>query len=163
MSVNLSNRQLFAPYFCAKLLADVARYGLNPDDIILEVTESVALLDVDYAIERLKELSAAGFHIALDDFGTGYSSLSQLHEMPVNELKIDIAFVQRIHQPAGRGLIQAIIQIADALNLTCIAEGVEDEATAAALKQLGVHQLQGNLFAKPMPADEMDALLGGLL
>lgn len=162
MSINLSNRQLFAPYFSAKLLADVKRHGLNPEDIILEVTESVALLDVDYAIERLRELSSAGFHIALDDFGTGYSSLSQLHEMPVGELKIDIAFVQRIHHPAGRGLIQAIVNIANALNLISIAEGVEDEATAALLTQLGVHQLQGNLFAKPMPADEMDALLGGL-
>jgi diguanylate cyclase (GGDEF)-like protein len=161
MSVNLSTRQLFMPGLGAKLLDDVSRHGLAPGDFILEVTESVALREVDYAAERLKELADAGFHIALDDFGTGYSSLSQLHTMPVGELKIDIAFVQRIHEPAGREIIEAIVHIAHAHNLVTVAEGVEDEATAVALERIGVHQMQGYLFAKPMPAGEMDALLIG--
>jgi diguanylate cyclase (GGDEF)-like protein len=161
MSVNLSTRQLFMPGLGAKLLDDVTRHGLAPDDFILEVTESVALREVDYAAERLKALADAGFRIALDDFGTGYSSLSQLHDMPVDELKIDIAFVQRIHEPVGREIIEAIFHIAHAHNLVTVAEGVEDEATAAALEQIGVRQMQGYLFAQPMSASEMDALLDG--
>jgi diguanylate cyclase (GGDEF)-like protein len=158
MAVNISNRQLFMPYFTEKLIEDVQHHGLAPGDLILEVTESVALLDVEYAAERLKELSDAGFHIAVDDFGTGYSSLSQLHAMPVDELKIDIAFVRRIHEPTGRRLIQAIVHMAEALDLSCVAEGVEDEAAAAALEQIGVHRMQGYLFAKPMPATEVEVL-----
>jgi diguanylate cyclase (GGDEF)-like protein len=159
MAVNLSNRQLFMPYFAEKLVADVRKHGLTTSDIILEVTESVALLDVEYAAERLHELSAAGFRIAVDDFGTGYSSLSQLHAMPVHELKIDIAFVRRIHESTGRRLVQAIVHMAEALDLVSVAEGVEDEATAKALEEIGVQRMQGYLFARPMSAQDASALL----
>lgn len=161
MAVNLSSRQLFIPYFTEKLVEDVRKQGLTTSDIILEVTESVALLDVEYAAERLHELSAAGFRIAVDDFGTGYSSLSQLHAMPVHELKIDIAFVRRIHETTGRRLVQAIVQMAEALNLVSVAEGVEDEATASALEEIGVQRMQGYLFARPMSAQDVSALLDG--
>jgi len=90
----------------------------------------------------------------IDDFGTGYSSLSQLHDMPVNEVKIDISFVRRIHTTQGMRVIQAIVQMASAMHLECVAEGIEDSATADILTNLGVNTLQGFFFGKPMPMED---------
>ena len=159
LSVNISKRQLFHDGFTHRLLDDLERYGMSPDSIILEVTESLALLDVENAVERLPELKRAGFRLAIDDFGTGYSSLSQLHEMPVDELKIDISFVRRLDDPRGLSMVQAIISLAQTLGLRTIAEGVEDEASANKLRALGVDTLQGYHFAMPMPKDECEAWL----
>ena len=159
LSINISKRQLFLDSFTQKLLADLAQHQLTPDSIILEVTESLALLDVENAAERLTELKRAGFHLAIDDFGTGYSSLSQLHEMPVDELKIDISFVRRLSDPRGLSMVQAIISLATTLGLKTIAEGVEDEACAQKLRTLGVDYLQGDHFARPMPKDDFDRWL----
>jgi diguanylate cyclase (GGDEF)-like protein len=154
LSINISKRQLFAPDFTKALLDDVERHGLAPSTVVLEVTESVALMDVEFAEDRLRQLAAAGFTLSIDDFGTGYASLSQLHELPIGELKIDISFVRRIHMPEGLRMAQAIINLAQALRLRTVAEGVEDEATAAILCKLGVDVLQGYYFARPCPADE---------
>lgn len=159
LAVNLSKRQLFSRVFIEQMHAELARHGLTPQDIELEITESVALLDVAHASERLQELNRMGFHLALDDFGTGYSSLSQLHEMPVGTVKIDISFVRRIHEPAGEAMAVAIIQLSKALGMKTIAEGVEDAQTAEKLEALGVDYLQGFFFARPMPAHELDAWL----
>lgn len=156
LAVNLSKRQLFSRVFIEQVHAELARHGLTPQDIELEITESVALLDVAHASERLQELNRMGFHLALDDFGTGYSSLSQLHEMPVGTVKIDISFVRRIHEPAGEAMAVAIIQLSKALGMKTIAEGVEDAQTAEKLEALGVDYLQGFFFARPMPARELD-------
>ncbi len=161
LAVNISKRQLFSSHLAEQLVTELANSGLAPSDIVLEVTESVALLDVANASERLDDLHHLGFHIALDDFGTGYSALSQLHEMPVNELKIDISFVRRIHEPSGYSMTLAIIQLAKALGLETIAEGVEDEATAHKLRSMGVDYLQGYYFAKPMPRAEFETWLFG--
>jgi len=159
IAVNVSKRQLFKPYFTEQLLEDVSKHQLSPGNVILEVTESVALLDVEHAAERLQELKEAGFRIAIDDFGTGYSSLSQLHEMHVDELKIDISFVRRLNDPRGLSMTQAIINLARALNLKTVAEGVEDEEAAARLRELGVDFLQGYHFAKPMPREDFERWL----
>lgn len=153
-SVNVSKRQLFIPSFTEDALEEINRHGLEPSDVVWEVTESVALSDVEHAAEHLQELEAAGFRIAIDDFGTGYSSLSQLHEIHADELKIDISFVRRIHEPAGFSLVQAIVSIARALGLKTVAEGVEDAETAEVLRGLDVDYLQGYYFAKPMPRAE---------
>ncbi len=161
LAVNISKRQLFSSHLAEQLVTELANSGLAPADIVLEVTESVALLDVANASDRLDDLHHIGFHIALDDFGTGYSALSQLHEMPVDELKIDISFVRRIHEPAGQSMTLAIIQLAKALGLDTIAEGVEDEATASKLRTMGVDYLQGYHFAKPMPRAEFESWLFG--
>jgi len=160
-AINVSKRQLFSGQFAEQLVGELANSDFSPESVIIEVTESVALLDVANASERLNDLHHIGFHIAIDDFGTGYSALSQLHEMPVDELKIDISFVRRLNEPAGYSMVQAIIQLAKALGLKTIAEGVEDEATAALLRTLGVDYLQGYHFAKPMPGDEFATWLFG--
>ena len=159
VAINMSKRQLFIGALTERMLEDVAAYGLQPADIMLEVTESVALRDVEHASVRLEELRRAGFALAIDDFGTGYSSLSQLHEIPADELKIDISFVRRIRDPKGLSMVQSIIQIARTLGLQSVAEGVEDGATAEILRDLGVDVLQGYYFGKPMPRADFTAWL----
>jgi diguanylate cyclase (GGDEF)-like protein len=159
VAINVSKRQLFAGQFAEQWVAELSERGLSPKDVIIEVTESVALLDVAHASDHLEKLHQAGFHLAIDDFGTGYSALSQLHEMPVDELKIDISFIRRIHAPDGFSMVQAIVQLAKALRLQTIAEGVEDEATARLLQSIGTDYLQGYFFAKPMPRTECDTWL----
>ncbi len=154
VAINVSKRQLFTPYFTQRLNEEVTRQGINPQLIILEVTESIAMLDVEHAADRVKEIRQAGFQIALDDFGTGYSSLSQLHEMQVDELKIDISFVRRLNEPNGLSMTQAIINLAQALGLKTVAEGVETADASRKLREMGVNKLQGYFFGKPMPVNE---------
>ena len=159
LSVNLSKRQLFTSTIVQQLCDDIERSSIDPTRIMLEITESLALSDVAYAQERIHELDSIGFGISIDDFGVGYSSLSQLHEIPADELKLDIAFVSRIHQKTGLSLATAIVGIAKSLNLECVAEGVEDAKTAALLSALGVERLQGYHFARPMPIEDYMAWL----
>ena len=154
LSVNLSKRQLFSSTIVQQLLDDIAGANILPSRIMLEITESIALSDVEYARERILELDAKGFGISVDDFGVGYSSLSQLHEIPADELKLDISFVKRIHNKSGFGMATAIISIAKSLELECVAEGVEDAETAALLSTMGVEMLQGYHYAKPMPIND---------
>jgi diguanylate cyclase (GGDEF)-like protein len=161
LAVNVSKRQLFTRSFAEQLLREVRERGLSPASVVLEVTESVALADVEHGPERVQELKQAGFAIAIDDFGTGYSSLSQLHEIRADELKIDISFVRRIHRPGGQSLVQAIISLARSFGLKTVAEGVEDEATAERLRAMGVDCLQGYHFGKPMPIAEFEGWLAG--
>jgi diguanylate cyclase (GGDEF)-like protein/PAS domain S-box-containing protein len=157
LSLNISKRQLFAPDFLDTLLADAAKNKIPPAALTLEITESVALMDVEFAEERLRQLSVAGFTLSIDDFGTGYASLSQLHDLPVGELKIDISFVRRIDTPEGLRMVQAIVNLAKALHLRTVAEGVEDAATATTLHTLGVDILQGYYFGRPCNAAEFVA------
>ena len=154
LSINISKRQLFASDFIQMLMDDVERFGLDPRSLVLEVTESVALMDVEFAEARLRQLSQAGFTLAIDDFGTGYASLSQLHELPIGELKVDISFVRRVRSAEGLRMAQGIISLAQALRLRTVAEGVEDEATAEVLRGIGVDALQGYHFARPCPPSE---------
>jgi diguanylate cyclase (GGDEF)-like protein/PAS domain S-box-containing protein len=154
LSVNLSKRQLFSSIIVRQLCEDVANLHIDPSRITLEITESIALSDVAYARDRIIELDARGFAISIDDFGVGYSSLSQLHEIPADELKLDKSFVQRIHEKSGFIMASAIISIAHSLNLRCVAEGVEDERTAALLCSMGVEMLQGYYFSEAMVIDD---------
>lgn len=151
LSINLSKRQLFSSTIVQQFCNDIIRFNIKPEQIMLEITEGIALSEVDYARERIAELDGKGFGIAVDDFGVGYSSLSQLHEIPLDELKLDISFVRRIHEGKGLSMVTAIVSIAKSLNLECVAEGVEDEQTAKLLAEMGVEILQGYYFAKPMP------------
>jgi diguanylate cyclase (GGDEF)-like protein/PAS domain S-box-containing protein len=159
LSVNLSKRQLFSSSIVEQFCNDIAQANIKPEQIMLEITEGIALSDVEFAQERIAQLDAKGFGIAVDDFGVGYSSLAQLHEIPVDEIKLDISFVRRIHNMSGYSMVNAIVSIAKSLNLECVAEGVEDASTADLLSNLGVDILQGYYFAKPMPIDEYVAWL----
>jgi EAL domain-containing protein (putative c-di-GMP-specific phosphodiesterase class I) len=157
MAINVSSRQLFSPSFIPGLMTELARHQLKAEHIILEVTESLALRDVDHAMERLQELQALGFLIAIDDFGTGHSSLAQLQEINADKLKIDRAFVMRIEEDKGHNMVKAVANMANALHLKTVAEGVETAEQKDLLCAMGVDYLQGFYFAKPMPADDCAA------
>jgi EAL domain-containing protein (putative c-di-GMP-specific phosphodiesterase class I) len=108
------------------------------------------------ALGVLEELRAMGVSLALDDFGTGYSSLASLDQLPIDTVKIDRAFVAKmVHSRYQTALVKSTVQVADALSLKVVAEGVESEAQASALAALGCHAAQGYLFGRPMPAEDL--------
>ena len=159
LAVNISRAQLFSRSYINRIITLVGENQLEPNDIELEITESVALTDYTNQTMHLQQLAEAGFRIAIDDFGTGYSSLSQLHNMPVDTLKIDISFTSRLHTQEGQRVVQAIVQMAQALGLEIVAEGVEKSTTASFLLGLGVKQMQGYYYSRPDTALKVTALL----
>lgn len=151
MSVNVSQIQFRHPDFLGKLHAALVDTGINPSHLELEITESVAMEDADFMLETLHRVRKLGISIAIDDFGTGYSSLSHLRQLPIDRLKIDRAFVTELNQQVSGGHIAAmVIELGRNLNLTVIAEGIEDENQAQTLRELGCHEGQGYLYAKPL-------------
>jgi diguanylate cyclase (GGDEF)-like protein/PAS domain S-box-containing protein len=160
VSVNLSSRQLHDPRLVEDVAATLVGADLEADSLTLEITESVVMDDPDHVVETLTALKVIGVHVALDDFGTGYSSLSYLRSLPVDQLKIDKAFVDGVaSDPEASGMVGAIVHMAATLMLDTIAEGVEDAAQAEQLAQLGSHVVQGFLFSRPIPAEDVPAYL----
>ena len=154
MSVNLSALQLMHPTMVSELLELIHRYRIQPDTLILEVTESRRIDDPNEAVAILKPLRNAGVRIALDDFGMGYAGLRQLQHMktlPVDVLKIDKTFVDGL--PEDSSMVEAIIQMARSLNLHVIAEGIENEDQRDWLAKAGVEGGQGFLFGRAVPSD----------
>jgi diguanylate cyclase (GGDEF)-like protein/PAS domain S-box-containing protein len=160
VGVNLSPRQLYDDEFFATALAALKRAGLPPAALTIEITENLLLGDSSLAEERLAELRAQGIRIAVDDFGTGYSSLAYLRRFPVDVLKIDRSFVSPLSgDPRPSALVSSIIELAKALDMDTVAEGVETPDQAAVLNSLGCHVAQGFYFAKPKPAAVIERLL----
>ncbi|WP_156129015.1 EAL domain-containing protein [Chitinibacter sp. ZOR0017] len=151
LMVNISRSQLYLPTFVPQMVERLAQFKLRPSDIIIEITEGIALTDYARQMRHLRQLANAGFVLAIDDFGTGYSSLSQLHEMPANMLKVDVSFSQRLHTEEGRRVMQAIAQMAQGLQLDLVIEGVENIETVRFLQGMGVHYMQGFYFSQPVP------------
>ena len=160
IAVNVSGRQLLDPAFVRVVNETLACSGLEPHLLTLEITESILSAGSGRAIAMLEELRCIGARIAIDDFGTGYSSLAALAELPVDTLKIDKRFIDNLLDDRhGRGLVQAIVRIAQTLGLDTIAEGVELSEQQRCLVELGCEHIQGYLFARPMPgADTCDYL-----
>jgi diguanylate cyclase (GGDEF)-like protein len=159
LSVNLSPRQLDHAGLPARVLALVGASGLDPHDLILEVTED-ALVNDDRAIPALTELRSHGIRLALDDFGTGYSSLRYLTNLPVDILKLDRCFVAELDGTReGSVVAAAVIRLSQALHLDTIAEGIENVAQATELTLLGCPLAQGYHFARPLDVDAFSALL----
>lgn len=151
MSVNVSQMQFRHPDFMQNLQSALTDTNISPGNLELEITESVAMEDADFMLEILHGIRKLGISIAIDDFGTGYSSLSHLRQLPIDRLKIDRAFVDELTQDVSGGHIAAmVIELGRNLNLTVIAEGIEETAQAAQLKHLGCHEGQGYLYAKPL-------------
>jgi diguanylate cyclase (GGDEF)-like protein/PAS domain S-box-containing protein len=160
VAVNVSARQLDDPQFAATLEAILQRHGLDASHLQLEVTESTVMSDPETAIEALSKLAALGNTIAIDDFGTGYSSFSYLKRLPIHLLKIDRSFVTDVgNSREDEEIVTAIIQVALALKLMVVAEGVETRQQADFLNGLGCHFAQGYLYAKPLPLAEFEALV----
>ncbi|HEV2769050.1 MAG TPA: EAL domain-containing protein [Solirubrobacteraceae bacterium] len=160
VSVNMSPRQLAEPGL-AELVSDtLAATGTSPEDLWLEITESVVMDERVSGAELLTELKDIGVGIAIDDFGIGFSSLRRLKELPwVDAVKLDRSFVDGVCTTTGdRAIVAAGISLAHALEAATVAEGVETAAQAATLRELGCELAQGYLFARPKPRDELDAL-----
>lgn len=154
MSVNVSGHDLAAASF-PQMIADlIARTGIEPMRLKIEVTESLLMKDPERAAAALTECRRAGLGIAIDDFGTGYSSLSYLSTLPVTTLKIDRAFVRTLlTDHTSRRIVQTILRLADELEIPVVAEGIEQAAEADMLSDMGCALGQGYLFGKPMPLD----------
>jgi EAL domain-containing protein (putative c-di-GMP-specific phosphodiesterase class I) len=160
ISVNVAAPQFThqdVPNLTKRVLRDT---GLDPKNLKLEITESVAMKDVSKTIETLEHLNQMGLGISIDDFGTGYSSLSYLKQYPIHTLKIDRSFVMDIpHDPDNMSITSTIIAMAKNLNLSIIAEGVENEDQIAFLEEHNCDQVQGFYFSKPLNTEDTLALL----
>jgi EAL domain-containing protein (putative c-di-GMP-specific phosphodiesterase class I) len=169
VSVNLSARELDEPGLVDSVRSALTDAGLDPVYLVLEITESLLLVDLPRTVGTLTQLRALGIRLAVDDFGTGYSSLSYLENLPVDILKIDKSFVDRIGEAvpdsldpaAGRSpvMVSAISRLGHALDLQLVAEGIEQAEQAHTLRDLACQYGQGYYFAKPLPADDLAALL----
>ncbi len=162
VSVNLSVRDLldeYLPYHVLQILKD---HGVKPEQLTLEITESSIMEDVGHAVLVLECLRDIGVRISIDDFGTGHSSLTQLRNIPLHELKIDKSFVMTIKDDARNdAIVRTTIDLAHSLNLSVVAEGVEDEAIIRRIASLGCEQAQGYFLSKPIPADDLASWVSG--
>jgi diguanylate cyclase (GGDEF)-like protein len=159
LSFNLSAAQLVKPSAGLKILSILADVGLPPHRFEAEVTETVLMNDIEAARRTLECLKAAGVGISLDDFGTGYSSLSQIRDLPLDKVKIDKSFVDQICDAKMGNLVRAIISMCDSLELRCVAEGIEESAQLNSLMASGCALGQGYLFSRPVPPEQIAALL----
>jgi predicted signal transduction protein with EAL and GGDEF domain len=160
VAVNISARQLQRMEIMEEVRAALLSSGLNPNRLVLEITESVMIEDVELVIERLGALRELGVRMAVDDFGTGQSSLSYIRRLPIDLIKIDKRFIDSVDADDTDGkLTAAIIGLARLLRLDCVAEGVERPAQHERLKELGCDYAQGFLLARPMTRAALSELL----
>jgi diguanylate cyclase (GGDEF)-like protein len=159
VSVNLSARLLQQADLPQLVAGTLAATGLDPDKLIIEITESLVLPDTVPTVDQLRELKALGVRVAIDDFGTGYSSLAYLRQFPVDIVKIDKSFVDgAVPGSQAAALARAIVQLGQILQLTTVAEGVETAEQLGELRAAGCDLAQGFYFAEPLPADEVERL-----
>ena len=158
VSVNVSALQLADPGFVNHVARALETWGVNPDRLWLEITETTLMRDADDAVQVLHALRELGIHLEIDDFGTGYSSLSYLKRFPVETLKIDRSFVDELDVRAENvAIVRAIIGLGDSLGLSIVAEGIETPAQAARLQSLGCFLAQGFLYGVPLSAADLRA------
>jgi EAL domain-containing protein (putative c-di-GMP-specific phosphodiesterase class I) len=160
VAVNLSPIQVRDRKFVDLVAAVLAESRVPPSRLVLEVTEGVLIDNPETAKSRLDDLRALGLKLALDDFGAGYSSLTYLQRLPFDKLKVDRGFVAALDHSANAGvIIQAIISLGRALNLSILVEGIETEEQRALVRLAGCDEMQGYLFAKPAPREEIDRIV----
>jgi diguanylate cyclase (GGDEF)-like protein len=156
VSVNLSVRDLLDPDFVGEVREAVARHKVAPRSLELEVTETMAMLDPARSLAVLEGLDAMGVTLSVDDYGTGYSSLAYLQRLPVHRLKIDRSFVTgMVEDRASAAIVYSTIELARHLGMTVVAEGVEDDATLLALREMGCDAAQGFGLGRPVPAEDL--------
>ncbi len=162
LSVNISAVQFRRGDLVETVRSVLSESGFDPGLLCLELTESVLMVDTAHAQEKLTELRSLGLSLSLDDFGTGYSSLSYLSRMPVQELKVDQSFIRRIHHAVtDAAVVNTIIAMGQELGLELVAEGVETEEQRSHLNDRGCNSMQGFLFSRPLPPEEMLKFLNG--
>ncbi|RDH84835.1 MAG: diguanylate cyclase [endosymbiont of Galathealinum brachiosum] len=160
VGINLSARQFMQVDLVDQIKELIQQYEIKPENIDLEITETIAMQDADNSINKMHRLKELGVKLSMDDFGTGYSSLSYLHQFPLDVLKIDRSFVKDIAGNSEDGAIaRAVIAMAHSMNLKVIAEGVETEEQYKFLRDHECEIIQGYLISKPVPAKEFEMLL----
>jgi len=160
VSINCSAMQVDQADFIDNIIETLHRYGLSGTSLEVEITENVIMNNMSKVIQKLRRLTALGIKIAVDDFGTGYSSLSYLQHFPISTLKIDKSFIGAIEvNKSGSSIVNAIVAMAQGLNLDLIAEGVETDQQLEYLKDLGCGQIQGWLFGKAESVDKTKSML----
>ena len=163
MSINISAVQYKRKDFVNNLMEIIHKYEVNPTEIELEITESVLIDDFADVKAKLLKLREQGIRISLDDFGTGYSSLSYLNGLPIDTLKIDKSFVDKVKtDKSTRIIMESVVSMAGQLGYETIAEGVEEEEQYDFMKEIGCSIIQGYYLGKPMPEEETDQLLQSL-
>lgn len=156
VAVNLSPEVLLNDDVIAMVRAALERTGCPPDRLKIEITESAIVAEPETARCTVRELRSMGVGVSLDDFGTGFTSLSLLRTLPLDEIKLDRTFVTNVTtNPADAAIATAVVDLAHRLGIEAVAEGVEDDATCRLLQELGYDLLQGYLFARPMPAEQV--------
>ncbi|MGE0878228.1 MAG: putative bifunctional diguanylate cyclase/phosphodiesterase [Acidimicrobiia bacterium] len=150
VSVNVSGRHLLTPEFVDDVAAALAESGVEPSWITLEVTETVLLTDLNFVAVQLAKVRDLGVRVSIDDFGTGYTSLAHLRFLPVDTIKIDRSFIAAMEEARDRSLVQMVVDLGRALDVTIVAEGVETPEQLAALRRLGCDKVQGYLLGRPM-------------
>jgi diguanylate cyclase (GGDEF)-like protein len=159
VALNLSPRQVFDPDTESQLIATCARHSLPHDMLEIELTESALLENIEAGRSFLRRLSEQGFKLSLDDFGTGFSSLAYLRRLPFNTIKIDRCFMDDIDTDTRAfRLLEGMVTLCRSLDIAVVAEGVETPVQRALLVRMGVDQMQGFHFARPMPAEDVIAL-----
>ncbi len=162
IAINFSARQFMSQAYCEQCIDMLQKADIDPAMIELEITEQVFLGDVERASDRLETFRAAGVTIALDDFGTGYSSFNYLRQLPIDTLKIDRSFIRDIDtDDRSRAILKGMLGLSRDLELQAVAEGVETQEQRRILREMGCQVSQGFLFYRPMPGDELAALLTG--
>lgn len=153
VSLNVSKRQLLDPGFAPEILDLAREHRIDPSWVVLEATERQSLLNNPRCRESLEHLASQGFRLSLDDFGSGHSSFDMVEELPFHELKISTGLCAKARNPKGRRILRAIVEMCQTLGLETVVEGVEDEAMARNLREIGADKLQGYHFSQPLPAD----------
>jgi diguanylate cyclase (GGDEF)-like protein/PAS domain S-box-containing protein len=160
IAFNVSPMQLTRFDFSSYVIERLRHHKLPPSALEMEVTESTVMRNIGQVARQIDMLARAGIHFSIDDFGTGYSSLAHLHQLPVQTLKIDRSFVERLNEPNGTyAIVQAIVFLAHSLGLIVVAEGVEREDQLDRLWQLDCDRVQGYLFSRPQPAPVITSML----
>ena len=160
VSVNVSARQFMEKNLLGRVVDALKESGLEAKYLELELTESLIMQDVELAVATMEELRRLGVKLSIDDFGTGYSSLSALKTFPVERLKIDKSFIDGLPADENdKAVASAVISLGHKLKMRVIAEGVETEAQAAFLRENNCDEMQGFLFSRPVPAQQIEALL----
>ena len=155
IAVNVSMPQFRSPHFVPSVIDTVKRYQVNPELLELEITESVVMDEPKIVIDALQQLKSFGIKVAIDDFGIGFSSLSYLQQLPLDRIKVDRAFVSTVANEGGGLIAETIISLGKRIGLSTIAEGVETKEQLQAVMAMGCEEVQGYLFAKPMPAADL--------
>ena len=154
ISINISGRHLASPDFVATIVGPLIDSGITPDRLIVEVTESALLDDIETAAAKLERIREYGVRVAIDDFGTGFTSLAHLRNLPIDILKIDKSFT---NDEDAMSLVQLIIDSGHLLGASVTAEGIETQTQADRILAMGADSLQGYFFGRPAPANELPA------